>query len=67
MTDPRNPYTAPAPLLFKGLAVVIILGARVQGWLIDWRLVRTEERDARRERRIAAWDSLGCIDGDDDE
>ena len=48
--DPRNPYGAPAPLIFKGLAVAIVLGARVQGWFIDWRLVRAEERDARRER-----------------
>ena len=62
-----DPYTTPAPLAVKALAVAIVIGARVQGWLIDWRLIRAEERDARRERMRAAWDSLGCIDGDDDE
>lgn len=65
--DPRNPYGTPAPLIFKALAVAIVSVAQLPVWIADWRLVRAEERDARRERARAAWDSIGCLDWDDDE
>lgn len=60
---PGNPAANTAiSIVLAPICILLVVGARIDNWWHTHAIARTKRRDARRQQRIEAWDSLGCIE-----